>query len=325
MNVYDRLQIEKQDLNYTYPGTGSMVHMGSMGIGEGAIEKIKSTSWNYIFMEEANEFTYDDFQILKMRLSEPSLDGKKNQIFMALNPVSSFCYVKTELCDKAKAHDLEEIVSTYKDNQFLSQDYIEILEALQLQSNNLWNIYGLGAWGVLESVVYEKNWDLVDSLPETDDISFGLDYGYNQPSCLIKVAYKDDEPYIQQLLYQTHLTNSQLIERMKDLIPEQERDKDIYADSAEPQRIQEMCDAGFNCKSSDKSVKDGIDYIKSLNVHVTKDSSDIIKEKNSYSYKKDKDNRVVDEVVKYADHSMDAIRYCLYTQHSVHGPSMLWI
>jgi len=28
-------------------------------------EKIKSTEWNYVWMEEANEFTYEDYIVLK--------------------------------------------------------------------------------------------------------------------------------------------------------------------------------------------------------------------------------------------------------------------
>ena len=43
-------------------------------------EKIKSSEFNYIWMEEATEFTYQDYPELLTRLSAPIINGKKNQI-----------------------------------------------------------------------------------------------------------------------------------------------------------------------------------------------------------------------------------------------------
>lgn len=285
LELTKKIKVEKQDLNF-YVGN-SLLHFGSLGPGESGVEKIKSTDWNIVWLEEANEFTYEDYRVLKLRLSAPTPD-RRNQLFMSLNPISSYHWIKTELCDKPDLEDVQEIVSNYRDNPFLPQDYIQDLERLQLQNENYWKIYGLGEWGVLQEIVYEKPWIQVDALPESDNLYFGIDFGFNAPTSVVKIAIKDEEPYIQQLLYQTKLTNSDLIERLKTLIPDKERDKEIYCDSAEPDRIQELCNAGFNAMPSDKSVKDGIDYIKGLNVHVTKDSVDVIKEKNSYSYKKNR-------------------------------------
>jgi len=318
-----KIRAEKQDLNFWLGD--NLIHFGSLGVSEAGVERIKSTDWNYIFLEEANEFTIEDYRILKLRLSAPSLDGQKNRMYLSFNPISSYHWLKLELADKAVSEDVDEIVSTYRDNPFLSPDYIKIIESLKEQNLNFYNIYSEGQWGVLEEIIYDKVWTQVDSLPETGDFCFSCDFGYNAHTAVVKIAFKDDNPYIQQMLYQTKLTNSELIQQLKILIPENERGCDIFADASEPDRIREICDSGFNCKPADKSVKDGIDYIKSLNVYVTKSSPDVIKEKNSYSYMKDKDGHVIDQPVKFQDHLLDAIRYALWTRHVIRDPRIRWL
>jgi phage terminase large subunit len=95
-----------------------------------------------------------------------------------------------------------------------------------------------------------------------------------------------------------------------------EKNDPIYCDSAEPDRIEEIRRAGYNSKSSDKEVLAGIDYVKSLKLHVMSDSDNIIKELNSYVWEVDKDNRPLDRPVKFNDHCADAIRMALFTHCS---------
>jgi phage terminase large subunit len=49
-------------------------------------EKIKSSEFNYIFLEEANEFSYNDFIILRTRMSAPTIEAQPNRLYIALNP-----------------------------------------------------------------------------------------------------------------------------------------------------------------------------------------------------------------------------------------------
>jgi phage terminase large subunit len=220
------------------------------------------------------------------------------------------------------SEDKKELVSTYRDNPFLSEDYIKTILALKQQDANFWRIFGLGEWGVLENLVYGI-WTEVDALPEGGETIYGLDFGFNQPSALVEIRLKDEEVYLKQLIYETGLTNSALIARMQTLIPD--KSKEVYCDSAEPARIEEIYGAGFNAHPSDKSVKDGIDYVKRQKISVTRDSPDIIKERRSYSYKKDKTGRILDEPIKFADHSLDGIRYALYTNSLKFEPKIRWL
>ncbi len=66
-------------------------------------EKVKSTSFNYIWIEEANEITWEDFIILKTRLRAPKKDNELNQMFLTLNPSDSFGWIPTRLCGVTNA------------------------------------------------------------------------------------------------------------------------------------------------------------------------------------------------------------------------------
>lgn len=60
-------------------------------------EKIKSANFNYEWLEEANEFTYEDYMMLRLRLRAPIKPGEINQMFISLNPSDSTSWV-ARLC-----------------------------------------------------------------------------------------------------------------------------------------------------------------------------------------------------------------------------------
>jgi len=127
------------------------------------------------------------------------------------------------------------------------------------------------------------------------------------------------------LLYHTKLTNSQLIDKLKEL--EISPTDFIYCDNTEPNRIEEICYGGFAAIPADKSVKDGIDYVKRLKLKILEDSQNIIKEIKSYRWKQSSNSvrseNILDEPVKFNDHILDAARYALYT-HSKQAELRIW-
>jgi phage terminase large subunit len=95
------------------------------------------------------------------------------------------------------------------------------------------------------------------------------------------------------------------------------RQTTIYCDSAEPDRIEEISNAGFNAHPSKKDVKAGIDYVKSQVIHVDATCSpNIQKEVQNYKYKEDKNGNVLDEPVKAFDHILDATRYAMFSMQT---------
>ena len=281
-------------------------------------EKIKSAEFNYIFAEEATELNLTDYRQLDLRLRRKT--ATVNRMFLSCNPISALHWIKTELEDKPD-RDVLFNYSTYKDNPFLDQVYIDRLEGLSTQDANYYNIYALGQWGILVNLIY-SGFKVVDIPAKYDEVSYGLDFGFNHPSCLTKIYWIDGKFISQELLYKSGLTNTMLIEEVKKLIPEGHRFKYLYADSAEPDRIEEFFKAGFNVQKAEKSVKDGIDFVRQNSIGITSDSINGIKEKQTYSYKQDKNGNVLDEPVKALDDFNDSERYGAYSYSKIVIPEV---
>lgn len=291
-------------------------------------EKIKSMDYNDIWMEEATEFTWDDFIVCQTRLSAKTTTDQPNQLILSFNPTDQYGWIEQKLVGgQSFVGKVDVIHSTYKDNPFLDDEYIQILEDLKSQDVNAYQVFALGEYGILTEVIYSP-YTVLNSFPETfDEVIYGLDFGFNNPTALIKIGIKDKlEYYLDQKLYQTHLTNQQLIQKLQEIIPAGRRSDPIYADCAEPARIEEIKKAGFNIHPSDKEVKVGIDFSKRFKYFTLASNVDLNKERSNYKWRTDKNGNVLEEPVKFLDHLMDAKRYSVYTHNKnrMRTPS-LWV
>ena len=312
---------EKVEMNYRYGR--NLLHFGSLFADP---ERIKSTEWNDILLEEATEFDHADYKqlLLRLRASVPR-GGTRNQIHLAFNPINEIHWIKTELLDK-QTGDLAEIISTYKDNPYLDKDYVDYVEGLAAQDPNFHRIYTLGEWGSLENIIYRK-WDVVDKVPEEVRAGIGeiyaVDFGFSSPTCVARIWADPTimEAWLEIVLYKPGYTNRDLIDKVLDKkIPTENRKRyPIYADTQEPARIKEINDNGFKCLPSDKSVSDGIDYCKRWKLHILDNSPDGVKEISGYSYREDSNGHVLEEPVKFNDHFCDTFRYGLYTKYGKKG------
>ena len=306
-NLENIIEENKQFLDYYYRPNNNYLHFGSLDDSE----KIKSSSWNYIWMNEATDFDEDDLLQLLLRLSEPTEGGQRNQLFMCFNPIDEYHWIKTKVLDKREIYDLEEIHSTYKDNPFLSEDYKKLVESYLHIDFNKYKVYGLGEWGKLENLIY-TNWDTTNEYVNGGEVIYGLDFGYTNPSALLKIVINDKDIFEEELIYQTELTNAQLIEKCDELGVS--KTFPIYADSAEPDRIQEFREAGYTVIESVKDVINSIDFVKRFKIHCYKPSANLIKEKMGYSRRKDKNGRLYEEPApNIADHLMNCESYAIYS------------
>ncbi|MGH2574925.1 MAG: PBSX family phage terminase large subunit, partial [Ignavibacteria bacterium] len=316
-NLYNPSNHNKSDRIYTHKSN----YMYFTGLDDP--QKIKSTEWNYIWMEEANEFSWEDFITLKTRLSAHSNDGKFNQLFLSLNPCDEGSWInqklnshisipKSQIRNPKSSNGVTFFHSNYLNNPFLSKEYINSLLSLKDEDETFYKIYTLGEWAVPINIIY-NNWKCFDKLESYnyDETIYGLDFGFNNPTALVQINFYDGNINIKQKIYETKLTNAELIARLGEVITNK---KDcIYADSAEPQRIEEISRAGYNTHPAEKSITGGIDYVKRQKLFIHSSSTDIINEIKKYKWKEDKNGNVLDEPVKFQDHAMDAMRYALYT------------
>jgi phage terminase large subunit len=261
-------------------------------------------------LEEAEEFTFEDFIILKTRLSGKIKGDEMNQIFLTYNPKQEQSYINKKV---RYFSDVTLIKSTYKDNPMISEEYVNIIESLKDQNERLYKVFALGEYANVEGKVYMNIKNTREYPQKFDEVIYGLDFGFNNPSCLLKIGIKDKVFYITELLYETKLTNSGLISHLNNLITSKGKKDFIYADSSEPARIEEIYRAGFNIKPANKSLNAGIDYIKSSEIYTNPSNINFNSELEIYCYKKDKNENFLDEPVKFIDHAMDAMRYAIYT------------
>lgn len=276
-------------------------------------QKVRGRKRSHLWINEANELSYEEFAQLAFRT--------ERQIFMDLNPVDEDHWIVQKILTRP---DVLYIKSNYLQNPFLTDEIVREIEELQNADQNYWMQFGLGERPVKGAKIY-THYQTVDdfNIDDFDEVIYGIDFGYNNKSAIVRIGVKDNAWTWDELLYKSHLTNSDLIEEMKVL-----RDNGMitdqmqgFADAAEPDRIAEIVSAGFNVEKADKSVSGndakknpvGIDYVKSRPLNITKRSVNLLAEAGKYSFKVDKNGNVLDEPVKINDHLMDAGRYGEYT------------
>ncbi|MCK9616080.1 MAG: phage terminase large subunit, partial [Candidatus Omnitrophica bacterium] len=291
-------------------------------------------------MEEATEFNEDDYKQLTLRLSRDK-SAEDVQIYLSFNPIDEnhWCVKLTEY---GKLHSDDFLVhhSTYKDNiKNLSKTFVKELESLIDTDENFYRIYALGLPGVLKNKIYTHfliedsstwNWAQLNIAPHC----YGLDFGYNNPMALVEIWYFEDEFYVMERFYKSEKTTDDLAFWME--VHGISHSDTVYADSAEPDRIETLCTSrkvtssiegeestiwinGFNTKPAKKDVKAGIDFVKGKKVHICSKSVNLIKESNNYKYKEDKAGNVFDEPVQVFNHALDGTRYGIFTMAVEYG------
>lgn len=255
-------------------------------------QKIRGRKRDIGWCNEANELWFEDFQQLNMRT--------ESKLIFDYNPSESASWLY-ELPENESVL----IKSTYKDNPFLPESIKRQIEDLQRTDEALYQIYALGEKAISKLNIY-SNWTFVKHRePRFRNFVYGLDFGYNHPTALVRVYWCDKDIYIEPVIYESYLTTTQLIERLEQL--NVDKHTDILADYSRPEIIAEMQTAGYNVNNANKVVKKGIDNVKTFGVFA-EDYPPLKKEYDNYKWKKVGDI-ITDEPVKLFDDAMDAVRY----------------
>lgn len=271
-------------------------------------EKRKSEEWTDVWMEEATEFTKEDFNMIRSRMRAPVAKDQPRRIYMSLNPVDINSWIKALT---AKPH-VTAIHSTYHDNPFLDDDYREILEGYKDEDDMYYRVMTLGEWGSHEGIIY-PDWEYCDSIPDGERIRV-IDFGYTAPTAYVELTKVDNTIYIDELFYEKGLSHKQAYERIAEI--GNIRTKTI-CDNEDPRFIDYLHSKGVNVHPADKgpgSVFEGIMTVKRYNIKLTKRSTNIESERRKYRWKTDKNGMRFDAPVKIDDHAMDALRYGIYTE-----------
>jgi phage terminase large subunit len=287
LNIYSVEDHNKSEHIYTFPN-GSIVEFFSVDDEQ----KIRGRKRDIAWCNEANELYFDDFTQLNMRT--------ESKLIFDYNPSES-----TSWLYELPQEESIMIKSTYKDNPFLPQSIRAKIEDLKRTDEALYQIYALGEKAISKSNIY-SNWSFIPHRPARFvNYVYGLDFGYNHPTALMRVYWCDNDIYIEPVIYESYLTTPMLIDKMQSF--NVEKTVTIVADYARPEIIAELNNAGYDVQNANKVVKKGIDNIKTFGV-LCQDDKAIRKEYENYKWKKVGD-MITDEPVKMWDDAMDAIRY----------------
>jgi len=287
IGLYKQESHNKSEHIYTF-ANGSMVEFFSVDDEQ----KIRGRKRDVAWCNEANELYFDDFTQLNMRT--------ENKLIFDYNPSESASWLY-----ELPAEESIKIKSTYKDNPFLPDSIKAQIEDLARTDEALYQIYALGEKATSKSNIY-SNWSFVAHRPaKFVKYVYGLDFGYNHPTALMRVYYCDNDIYIEPVIYESYLTTTMLIEKLGTLGIEQT--VTLLADYSRPEIIREMNIAGYDVQNANKVVKKGIDNVKTFGV-ICENNKALKREYENYKWKKIGDF-ITDEPVKLYDDAMDAIRY----------------
>jgi len=110
-------------------------------------EKIKSIHGvTRVWIEEANQISEKDWDLINLRIR--GIDDI--QFCLTFNPVSEHHWLKKRFFD-TEGVDSIAIHSTYKDNPWLDQAFIDQLKWYEDHDYDYFRVYGLGEWGKLRT------------------------------------------------------------------------------------------------------------------------------------------------------------------------------
>lgn len=298
---YSDKHYNKSDLIYTFPN-GSWVEFFSCDNET----KLRGRKRKILFVNEANELKYLEWQQLQLRTTQFSI--------IDYNPSFSD---EHWICEVNKDPRTYHFISTYKDNPFLEQKVIDEIESLKRKNFSLWQIYGLGLQAQVEGLVF-RNVDVVERIPETGYRRrrfLGVDFGYtNDPTAIIDVLIEEETKtlYLDELCYRTTMLTSDIIAELKP-----QGAVKVISESADPRLVQEIYRAGVNIHPVVKysgSIEAGITKMQEYKLVITKRSTNVIKEFRNYTYQQDKEGKWLNTPIDVWNHAIDAIRYVVMSE-----------
>jgi phage terminase large subunit len=267
--------------------------------------KVHGPSRDILFINEGQNIRWETARQLMIRTRE--------FIIVDYNPTHEF-WAHTELATDPR---FRTIISTYKDNPFLTPAQIEDIERGK-KNANWWRVYGLGQTGQLEGVIY--SFEQIDTMPTDAGLVRigGLDYGFTNSKTAgvdILADVRRKRLYVDEMFYGSGMHNFEIVAALNAHgFPK--KGPRLYADCAEPKANSEIKLAGFNVWPSDKGkeITFQISWMQGWDLLVTKRSVNVIKELRNYIWDTDRDGNQLNQPIKEFDHAMDAMRYAAVGQ-----------
>lgn len=296
MNRWKEQSFNKTDLIYTFDNGSTFEFFSSDNE-----QKLRGRKRDILFVNEANEITQIMWQQLKMRTT----------MFAILDYNPSFSDDHW-ICSVNQEEKTYHFITTFEDNiQNLEQPVIDEIKSLKYKNPTLWQIYGEGKQAIVDGLVFPNFETIADISTQIDKTFIGIDYGYtNDPTAIVEVGIEGENIYIKEIAYQTHLMTNEIAQILK------KQGKKVISESADPRMIDELARTGVNIVPVQKykgSIEAGIAKMQTMKIHVTKDSTNVIKEFKNYTYETNREGKYLNTPIDMFNHAIDATRYVILT------------
>ena len=278
------------------------------------IESLRGQKLDFIVIDEVAMMR--NFWLNWEEIIRPTLTDTKGEVMFISTP-KGFNHFYDLYNKEAEDKDYKSFHFTSYDNPHLPVE--ELNKAKEEIPEDRFAQEYMADFRKTEGIVYkefDRNRHTYDKIPKIDikDTIVGLDFGYTNPSAIIKILVdKDDNYWLEEEWYKEKQTNEQIVEVVNRFNP-----NIVYPDPASPDRIQELISKGINIRDVSKgkdSIVNGIDKVRELlkagRLKINKKCTNIIWEFETYSYPDTKGRGENEIPLKENDHAMDAIRYAL--------------
>jgi len=209
-----------EDQEYRYPG-GAVIALAGLDDPE----KVKSTEFDLIYVQEATELDQNDWELLVSRLRNGVLSYQ--QLLADCNPADPYHWLK-QRCDRGDCYLLE---SRHEDNPVLFDQVrrqwtpfgTEYLKTLDTLTGYLHKRLRMGLWVAADGMFFTE-WDpevhIVDpfEIPAHWPRWTSVDYGFAAPYCCLWFA-RDPEGerpvYVYRERYATNLRDEEQAEQIR--------------------------------------------------------------------------------------------------------------
>jgi len=278
-----------------------------------AIETLRGQHFDFIVIDEVAMMR--NFNINWEEVIRPTLTDTRGEVMFISTP-KGFNHFYDLYNQQDEDPDFKSFHYTSYDNPYIPKDEIDKAKA-QLTDDRFAQEY-LADFRKTQGLVYKefnREKDVTKEKPsETIDKILGIDFGYTNPASIISIEIDSDSHYwIQEEWYKTKQTTDQIAEQANLY-----KSTKVYADSAEPDRIEILKKAGLNVRQVSKDIVAGVDHVRELfkqgRIHISPDCKNLIHELETYRYPDKKPEKNEEEKpIKENDHALDALRYALYT------------
>lgn len=310
---------------FEYQGKGSekpgiITPSGSRIILESAdnqrkIDRLRGPSISWFWMDEAAVIPREAWDILTGRLRT----GRYRNAFITTTPKGRN-WVYDRFYDDPDVNGVFGVHSGM--NPHTPDDYVTSIS--EEYEGSFYEQEVRGEFTQFDGLVYpwfRPDEHVVEDVPRPfDNLVYGVDWGFNNPSVILAIAIRGDDYVVVEEFAESRCTDDDLADVAQRMYDDYGQGP-IYCDPSEPGSIETFQREGLDARGADNEVTPGIKHVtgQASNLVVLRQCQNLINEFGQYQYREGDD--AGDSPIKANDHSLDALRYALYSRQETQTAS----